>query len=428
MKLPVTAWVMLFALILSGFSSQSQVTTISEKEKPDCKPTDIFELIFRKSDKPPDTSRHFHAFLLPYVAYSPTKAFQVGLGGTLTWYSGISFITKQSAASATVEITTNRQKLFQLKTNVYTNRNRWFLQGDWRFYIYSLPTFGLGTGYNDPVPYVPQLHDTAGEQTWNQSYLVKFRWIKLHEVFSYRIMDDLYAGVGYHLDYHYRVQDTDLRLDSADPLLTPHFAYSVLHGFNPERYTSSGISMNLVFDTRDNLISPYKGFYANVRYRYNFTWLGSSKEGSQLWTEFRTYVGLEKKLPRHLIAFWLWGGFQLSGEIPYFDLWATGFDQMNSSGRGYLQGRWRGENVVYAEVEYRFPISRCSQVLGGVIFTNVTTASSRDQGIRLFSYFRPAGGIGLRITVSKMNRTNILIDFTLGEKSKGVYFSAQEAF
>lgn len=428
MKQSVTAWVLLSVLIISGFVCRSQVTTIAKKDKSDCQPTDLFELIFRKSDKPPDTSRRFNFFLLPYVAYSPTKAFQVGLGGTLSWYSGKSYTTTQSMASATVEITTNRQKLLQLKTNVYTNKNQWFLQGDWRFYIYSLPTFGLGTGYNNPVPSVPALNDTAGEQTWNTSYLVKYKWLKLHEVFSYRIMKGIYAGLGYHLDYHYRIEDTDLRLDSVNPLMTPHFAYSILHGFNPEKYTSSGLSLNFVYDTRDNLISPYKGFYVNVRYRYNTTLLGSTKDGSQLWTEFRTYVGLEKRLPRHLIAFWLWGGFQISGEIPYFDLWATGFDQMNSSGRGYLQGRWRGENVVYGEVEYRFPISRCSQVLGGVIFANLTTASSLDQGIKLFSYFRPAGGVGLRITVSKLNRTNILIDFTIGEKSRGLYFSAQEVF
>jgi hypothetical protein len=101
---------------------------------------------------------------------------------------------------------------------------------------------------------------------------------------------------------------------------------------------------------------------------------------------------------------------------------------MNSSGRGYLQGRWRGENVVYGEAEYRFPISRCTQVLGGVVFVNATTASSFDQGVHLFDYIQPACGIGLRILVDKRSRTNILVDLTVGDKSSGIYFSAQEAF
>jgi hypothetical protein len=67
-------------------------------------------------------------------------------------------------------------------------------------------------------------------------------------------------------------------------------------------------------------------------------------------------------------------------------------------------------------------------VLGGVLFVNASTASSKDQGIPLFGYIRPAGGLGLRIMVAKETRTNILVDFTIGEKSTGIYFSAQEAF
>ncbi|HTX89192.1 MAG TPA: BamA/TamA family outer membrane protein, partial [Bacteroidales bacterium] len=345
------------------------------------------EIIFKKKDRPPDTSRKLDFFILPYIAYSPTKGFQLGAGSTIAWYNGTSGITNQSAASATAEFTSNDQKLFQLKSNVYSDRNKWFLQGDWRYYIYTLPTYGLGTGRGNPIPPVPDLpQSTDSVPGWDQKYQVDFRWFKVHEIFSRRIIEDLYAGIGINFDYHYQIEDQDLKLDSASNYLTPHYAYSKLHGFNPEHYISSGLCLNFVYDTRDNLINPYKGYYVNVKYRLNQTWLGSDKSGSQLWVEFRTYVGLEKKLPRHLIAFWLFGGFQVSGEIPYFDLWATGFDQMNSSGRGYIQGRWRGENLMYGEVEYRFPISRCTQVLGGVLFANCSTASSKDNGVRLFQY------------------------------------------
>ncbi len=420
----------IFIFLLLGFGATAaaqQADTLVKQKKP-CQPKDVFEVIFHKAEKPPDTTRKLGFFFLPYIAYSPTKGVQLGAGGSLSWYMGKSRETNQSAASVTVEFTSKDQKLVQLKSNVYTDKNSWFLQGDWRYYYYVLPTYGLGTGYNDPVPIVPGLSDTAGNRDWDESFTVKYRWLKIHEIFSHRIVKDLYAGVGYHLDYHYQIEDTGLRLDTVDPWITPHYAYCQLHGFNPTGYVSSGLSLNLVYDTRDNLINPYKGYYATINYRVNQTWLGSTKDGSQLWVEFRTYVGLEKKLPRHLLAFWLYGGFQVSGEIPYFDLWATGFDQMNSSGRGFIQGRWRGENLVYGEMEYRFPISRCSQVLGGVVFTNVSTASSRDQGVPLFKFLRPAAGFGLRIMASKKSRTNIVIDFTIGEQMPGLYFSAQEAF
>ncbi|MFA5727625.1 MAG: BamA/TamA family outer membrane protein, partial [Saccharofermentanaceae bacterium] len=220
----------------------------------------------------------------------------------------------------------------------------------------------------------------------------------------------------------------ELVTDSANYTPTPHYAYSRLHGFDNTSYLASGISFNFVYDTRDNLINAYKGIYVNVNYRYNSSWLGSSQNGSQLWTEFRTYVGLSKRAPRHLLAFWAYGSFLVSGKIPYLDLMSCGFDQMNSSGRGYEQGRWRGEDVVYGEMEYRFPISRCSGIVGGVLFANVITASNHDMDIPLFGYFKPGAGFGVRIMLSKRDRTNLLIDFGLGQQSDGIYIQAQEIF
>jgi len=427
-KAGITAFIgLMLCFTLTG--AHAQDSTANKKKQKDCTPKNIQELIFKKDPKPPDTTRKTRAFLLPYVAYNPTKGFQIGAGGVLSWYFGKNRETKQSAASFGAEFTSENQKLFQFKSNVYTSRNKWFLQGDWRFYIYSIPTYGVGSGRNDPVPTIPgSTVDSTPVYGWNQEFPMEYRWLRIHEIFSYMVAKNLYVGLGYHFDLYYNIVDQNLSLDSLKPVLTPHYTYSTIHGFNPTEYKTGNLSLNLVYDSRDNLINPYKGIYAKFNYRLNQDWLGSDEPGSQIWAEFRTYVNVEKKFPRHLIAFWLYGGFQLTGNIPYFDLWATGFDQMNSSGRGYIQGRWRGENLMYAEVEYRFPITRCSQVLGGVIFANASTASNKDAGIPLFGYIRPAGGFGLRITVDKLNRTNILIDFTWGEQSNGIYFGAQEVF
>ena len=38
-------------------------------------------------------------------------------------------------------------------------------------------------------------------------------------------------------------------------------------------------------------------------------------------------------------------------------------DQKSRSGRGYLAGRYRGENLLYGEIEYRFPILKRRQTL-----------------------------------------------------------------
>jgi hypothetical protein len=105
-----------------------------------------------------------------------------------------------------------------------------------------------------------------------------------------------------------------------------------------------------------------------------------------------------------------------------------GEDQRARSGRAYTNGRYRGEHIVYGEVEYRFPIWPCSNIIGGVLFVNAVTTSNNARGVPLFGYIQPGVGIGLRIMVNKYFRTNINLDYAIGRKSQGFYFSGQETF
>lgn len=426
--------IVIIFLSFSNLYSQKRADSLSIKEDSisknrDCPPKDILDLIWKKRKPVKENQRRFNAIILPYIGYTPVTGFQFGIGGSISWHLGEPSFTSLSAGTINANITTEHQFILQLKTNLYTSHNKWFLQGDWRFYLFNIPTYGLGTGNGFVVPAIPSVVINEDiNASLNGLYPMSYNWVKIHEVLLRTFLNDLYAGVGYHLDYHYQIGDEALQLDGPKPVITPHYAYCILNGFNTNNYISSGISANLVYDTRDNIINPYKGIYANINYRYNFKFLGSEQNGSQLWSEFRTYIGLSKPFPRHLIAFWIYGSFLVTGTIPYLDLPATGFDQMNSSGRGYVQGRWRGEDFVYGEVEYRFPISQCSQILGGVFFLNATTASSRAKGIPLFGYLKPGGGIGFRIMLSKHNRLNLLIDFAIGEKSDGFYLQTQEVF
>ena len=133
--------------------------------------------------------------------------------------------------------------------------------------------------------------------------------------------------------------------------MTPHSVYSYTNQYSRAHYILSGLSANVVYDSRDNQANPYKGIYANINYRYNFKFLGSDQDASELWMEFKTYVGLSKKKPRNLIAFWAFGDFNLTGDLPYMTLPFIGGDQRARSGRGYVSGRFRGKNLVYSEVE-----------------------------------------------------------------------------
>jgi hypothetical protein len=117
----------------------------------------------------------------------------------------------------------------------------------------------------------------------------------------------------------------------------------------------------------------------------------------------------------------------VDGVAPYFDLPATGMDTYGRSGRGYTEGRFRGERLMYGEVEYRATLMR-NGLLGMVVFANATTIANRQTGERLFDAFAPAGGVGLRMQFNKRSKTNICMDYAWGRGSKGIYFALQEAF
>lgn len=414
-----------------GQLTGERLTPDSLLPQPDCLQKDIFDILTKQNFQIPEIpSRKVRAIILPLIAYSPATALQLGAGASLSWTLGRNPLTKLSAGSVQVLWTTERQLISYVRTNMFFSRNKWFLQTDWRWYLFRLPTYGLGTGPADNIPEIAEEPNTPTSPAIYDGgkFPMTYNWIKFHNVLFREVTANFYVGLGYHLDYYYDITDEKLNLDSASKIITPHYAYSMLHGINTSQYITSGLSINFAYDTRDNIINAYKGVYINANYLYNFTFLGSNHDGSRLWAEFRTYVGLTKRVPRHLLAFWVFGSFKASGELPYLNLMSNGFDVMNSSGRGYTQGRWRGEDFVYGEIEYRFPISPCTRIIGGVLFVNVATASNREMKVPLFGYLKPGCGFGFRIMVGKNDRTNILIDFGIGELSHGLYLQAQEIF
>ena len=176
----------------------------------------------------------------------------------------------------------------------------------------------------------------------------------------------LYLGLGYRLDSYYAVQDQEhgppgperrwwarttptawptdsTRTRARSPALTlavalrqPGLDHRPVHAGTTGRRTSPS--------------SP--------------TLLGSSQASTSVEAQFRAYVPLNEAVPRDVLGFWLYYRGITSGVAPYLSLPAIGWDQKNRTGRGYVQGRWRGTQELYGEVEWRFRITN-NGLLGG---------------------------------------------------------------
>ena len=103
-------------------------------------------------------------------------------------------------------------------------------------------------------------------------------------------------------------------------------------------------------------------------------------------------------------------------------------DKYGRAGRGYAEGRFRGERLLYGEVEYRATVTR-NGLIGLVAFLNTTSLSNRQSGEQLFDNFATGAGAGFRLLLNKRSRTNLCVDVGWGrDGSHGFYLSVQEAF
>jgi hypothetical protein len=369
----------------------------------------------------------------PDVGYNPAMGFILGAGGTLGMYLGDPRDTTISSLQAVAIVTTKKQLNIRLASAVLTSGNDWELQGDWRFLIYNQDTYGLGTGPSQDGAAASLLGVATGMVQGAQR--MDFNLIRFHETVTRRVWGHLYAGAAYRLDRYYGVKDLALDLTSTPPAITSAYAYGMLHGFDPSQYTVSGLGPALAFDSRDSTINPYRGLYAALEFDANPTFLGSSRPSTFLSGEFRAYVGMSDAVPRNVLAFWLYFQCVTSGQLPYLALPSIGWDAANRTGRGYVQGRFRGTAEAYLEVEWRFRITS-DGLFGGVLFANVSSFSAPAMAIpgysipgqKLLQYLRPAGGVGLRVMMNRESRSNLTIDVGVGENSFGLWFNVGEYF
>ena len=337
--------------------------------------------------------------VLPAISASPTTGLLLGVSGNAVTRLGTDESTNLSTVSASVNYTTKKQFNILLRSNVYTSGNAWKLEGDWRYLDSNQPTYGLG-------PALPGEFESP----------MDYNLIRFHETVYRGLSRNFLFGVGYHLNRYYNIVD-----HNADQgIVTPYVQYS---GGYPTSSTSSGLSLNVLSDTRDNPINALSGLYGRGSFRIMPEWLGSDEDWQSLEAELRTYSRLGGK--RNVLAFWGLAWFTL-GQPPYLDLPAIGWDYNNRSGRGYAQGRIRARDIVYGEAEYRMALSR-DGLFGAVAFLNITSSSDAVSGG--LQTPDPGGGVGIRIKLNKHSNTNIGIDFGVGvEGSNGVFFGTGEAF
>lgn len=363
--------------------------------------TDVFRLIFRKNTNKDLTNDSVLTkpiySVVPAVGYSLQTKLAAVVSGNLVF--NLSPEAKLSAVSANATYTQNKQFYTHIQPFISTKGNLYRLVGDYRFYKYPQSTFGLGS-----------------EQSILDEDPMVYNYLRFYQTVLRKLKGNLSIGLGFNLDYHWNISHEG-NLNG-----TPsHFSWYD----TSQTTTSSGLTFNALYDSRDNPINSKRGTFTNVQFRNNFKALGSNSNWRSITLDVRKYFPFPAK-SNNVLAFWSYNVLVVSGKPPFLDLPSTGWDSYNSTGRGFIQGRYRGTKMVYLESEYRFKLTS-NGLLGGAVFVNEQSFSSFP-GTPLQA-FQTGYGAGLRIKLNKKSNTNLAIDYGFGTQgSKGLFISVGEVF
>lgn len=187
---------------------------------------------------------------------------------------------------------------------------------------------------------------------------------------------------------------------------------------NPEEETNlNSFGAIVSYDRRDDVYYPHKGFLTNLLYSSFPEFLGNDFVSEKITVDFNQFF--EMKNERDIVAVRFYGGAGI-GELNFNQQFVVG----NNDIRGYTQSKYRGDQIVSLQAEYRWnPFKKIGFVGFGGIASVFSGLNADDNGKIL-----PGIGTGFRYNVFPKNHMNVGMDIAAGIDDWGIYFKIGEAF
>lgn len=338
-----------------------------------------------------DLERKNRLFGLPVIYSTPETDWAFGLAGIYSFYLD----KAQPQAETTISqfqlalvYTLNEQLLFYLPFDLFTTGNRYRFNGEVGYYRYLYYYYGSGNEFED--------YD-------GELYRADFPRIRLNLMKRY--------GQHWYLGLRYWLEQYELRETLTGGLLYNNTVAGA------QGSISSGLGPVAQFDSRDVIFYPHEGQLIEAAILFNTTALGSDHRFTKFLFSGTRYWPLSPKMVLAVNAY------------VETNLGSTPFNQMALLGggkklRGYYEGRYRDNNLIVLQAEWRFPIWKRFK---GAIFGGAGTVADRLDAFS-FENLRPAFGTGLRYLALKKEQIHIRLDLALGQNSSAYYLTIGEAF
>ncbi|REG82799.1 BamA/TamA family outer membrane protein [Algoriphagus antarcticus] len=334
-----------------------------------------------KNDKPTIS-------VLPLVYYTPETKWVFGAGAVGT-FKLANDATYESLVTAGVAYSLRNQILTYASWRVFTPANKDLFIGEVGWYRYVYYFYGVG---ND-----------VAESDW-ESYSARYPRVRFD--YARKIVPNLYLGIRYGFD-NYDIYD----LNPADQLINGGFTGS-------QGGIVSGVGPLIVYDSRDNQLYPLYGNYAELSFQQYGRYLGSDFNYGRLVIDLRKLFSVKEN---QVIATNFYSEFT-SGGVPFFSLANMGG---NKRMRGLFDGKYRDQNSVILQGEYRY---KFLPRWGAVLFSGVGNVFSAENKFQ-FQSTKLTYGVGGRFQLSKKKKLNLRLDLahSPGEDLQ-FYFTFGEAF
>ena len=334
-------------------------------------------------------SKNFKIIGLPLIFYGPETKFGGGGAGMITFQmTKDSIPSRPSSVQFGFAYTQLRQVLIYLPFNLWAKNDHYNFFGELGYYRYNYFFWGVG---NDQPEENREIYD------------VVFPRIRMNLLQS--IFKNTFTGLKYNFD--------DFRITRVEEgkLLESGSVTGGLGGI------VSSVGWVLKHDSRDNLFSASKGYFAEFSFQMDQKIWGSSFNNSRLILDASTYFTNSFNHTLALNAYLVYG----RGTIPFNQMAMLGGGKKM---RGYYEGRYRDNNLVMLQSEYRMPLFWRIGVVG--FFTLGDVAPAFNQ----FKINEPkvAYGGGLRWMIDQKQKINLRLDVGWAERKANFYLTVSEAF
>lgn len=342
------------------------------------------------SDTTKGTDDNKNFIVLPALYYSPETS--LGFGGAGIFYfreAGNEHVNPSSIQSVFI-YTLEGQIQFQNKYDFFIHNEDYWVNGELSYYIYPYEYYGVGSSILE------------------EAVLYSANYLQLELNALKQVKPDFYLGPTLWLDHYFKIDiDSGSALDSKDVL-----------GTDPS--TLAGYGLSFILDKRNNVFSPYRGYYLEGRFLTFEDKLIGDFKFTDLYLDVRKYFHPFGKLETGLNFYHQ----TILGVPPFYNYALMGGSKLM---RGYYKGAYRDSNQTVLQGEIRgYPFH--GGFLDRIVLSVFGGVGAVSHDFMSFDKLLGSYGVGIRFELDAEEKLRVRFDYARGYKTDGFYININEAF